>query len=636
MESKNALIKLKKRERNDAIFDVFVIVNAQGFNQAENPKNIYGNDGTIIVKDFFNNREYEEMFEIINNKELVETTISIIDSKPFLPYKECKLDVIKRVKHLYNTCWISTKDNQFYEPGKKVLNYLRNNKSVIPFDLNSKKMYEPITLIDGVIYPFNPESSEIKSSDITEDERFIPLSNSKDEYCMTEKAFRKLNKTESSPVDLMRKEDLKKWLRNLLIQSQNDEKVIDTLINKLNANSNIEDEVVQERLKRCKNIFKETILSKEALQYFLNQPNWKKALEKEKQEMLISAREEAEKEVILEKEKKKAQIDDEMRLYKDAVISDIIAKQEAQLEDLQSKIAEKEQLLSSFNDSIDAKKIELDKVNSEIQTKTVSLVTLTDNKIKVIEELEEKKSSFVNLLKNGLFQASNTVVNKEPCNLFEDFFPIEPTSDDSDEEDDDYKIINTKWNVDKKRDVVSILTSIASMIPNVSYAYTLAHFAGNCHVKVITVEHGWYHFEDFRKAGLVDFWNKALITPEENYLLVLQNINMIPIQSALQPLVDVINENRISIPGATKNEYPMNLRVVGTILPTEGENAPGLPLDEKSYSRFLFIGAPEDSLPLSLPKILSIKPERHKKFSDVKIDEKRGIDTDGFEKYSAY
>lgn len=634
-----ALIKLKKTEGDDAIFDVFAILNAQGYKNGDNPESIFGHDGAILVKGFFNNKDYEEIIEIVKKKEIVETTVSITDSNPFLPHKECKLGVddygIKRVKHLYNTHWISNKTNQFYEPEPKVLNYLKKNESVIPFDINAKKMYEAIILVDGVIHPLNTDSSELKSYDISEDDRLIPLSNKKDEYCMTEKAFRKLNKTESEPVELMGRDELKNWLRNLLVSSNKKESAIDALIKDLHVNSNEEDGIVQARLKRCKMIFKEPVLSQEELQSFLNQTSWKKALEQEKQKMIISARNEAEAEVLCEKEKRMAQIEEELKTYRDAAISAKIAEQEAQLEALRNKIIDNEQLLSSFNKSIGAKNNELAMINAEIQTKSLSLISLTESKVKVLEELEESKNSIIASFRDNLSQLNNSTV-KEPCNSFEDFFPIEPTSDDLDEDEDIYKIISTNWNADQKRDLVSPMTSIASMIPNVSYAYALAHFSGNCHVKVITVEHGWYHFEDFRKAGLVDFWNNALSNPEENYILVLQNINMIPIQSALQPLVDVINETRISIPGSIRNEYPMNLRIVGTILPTEGENAPGLTLDEKSYSRFHFIGAPEDTLALNLPKLLSIVPKRHIKFSDVAIDIKRGMDTDGFERYSAY
>ena len=635
-----ALLKLKKRESNDAIFDVFAILNAQGYKNGESPERLFGHDRTIFVKDFFINKDYENFWDMVNKKEIVDTTIVITDSKPFLQYKECKLGVddygIKRVKHLYNTHWITDNNNQFYNPEAKIFYYLKTNKNVIPLDLNAKKMYEAITLVDGVIQPFNSDSPELKSYDICEDERFISISNKKDEYCMTEKAYKKLSKTESKPIDLMGKDDLKEWLRKLLITSNKNESTIDALIKNLHAYDKEEDEIFQTRLKRCKTIFKETVLSKEELKSFINKPSWKKALEEAKQEMLFSAREEVEKEILHEKENKEAQIDEELKSYRDAKISAIIAKQENQLENLQNKINENEIILLSFEKSINEKNNELKNINSEIQTKTLSLISLTESKVKVIEELEESKKNIIASFRDSLSKIINSTFIKEHNKSFEEFFPIEPTSRDLEEDEDVYKIICTNWNNDKKKDIVSPMASIASMIPNVSYAYTLAHFAGNCHVKIITVEHGWYHFDDFRKEGLVDFWNNALSTPEENFLLVLQNINMIPIQSALQPLIDVINETRISIPWAIKNEYPMNLRIVGTILPTEGNNAPGLPLDQKSYNNFLFIGTPADTLPLNLPKVLSIRPKRHIKFSDVEIDVKRGIDTDGFERYSAY
>ena len=631
------LIKLKSRKKDSAVFEVLTILNAQGYMVGESPKRVFGNEAVILVDNFFREKKYEELFEIIEKKEIVETNVSITDSNQFSPNNRYKIDVneygIKRINHLYNCKWITNTKNLFYEPEKRIINLLKQNKSIIPVDLESKKMFEAISLIDGVIQPSDLDSNELKSFDITVDDRFIPVAKSKDEYYITEKAYKKLTNTQSVPVDLMGKNGLKKWLRELLLSSNKNESKIDALLNDLHYNTIIDDKIVQNRLKRCRMLFKETVLSKEDLQSFLDQPDWKKAIDDVKQNTLNLAREEAKAEVILERDKMMAQIDEELKHYRDSSISARIEEQEAQLEELQNKVKTSEQLLSSIEQTIDSKKTELEIVNSEIQTRSLSLNSLTENKVKIIEELEESKRSILANLRENL---SNTNAVKETHNSFEEYFPDDPTSIDLDEDEDEYKIISTNWSVDLKRDIVSPLKSIASMIPNISYAYTLAHFAGSCHVKVITVEHGWYHFEDFINAGLLDFWNDALSSPDENYILVLQNINMIPILSALQPLVDIIAGIRISLPGAKMNEFPKNLRILGTILPTEGENALGLSLDEKSYGNFHFIGSPEDTLVFNLPKILSIIPKRHIKFSDFVLDEGKGKCTDGFERYSAY
>lgn len=631
-----ALIKFKAKEDNDAIFEVIAITNAQGF-VTDSPTSIFPNREFCVSK-FYSKSEYADFVDYIEKVKVVETKLKIVDEKKFLKYKECEINIdgygIKKVKYLYNAPWVSTDNNLFYTPENRILNVLKKYDEVIPIDLKSKKMYSAIHLVDSVIHTVDEGLSELKVYDFVEEDRLIAIPSKKYEYYMTEKSFRKVAKVEVDSIDFLNREQLKSWLRNLFLNSKKDYSQIESLLQSLDDNIACDENVFNARVLRCKQLFKETVLSSEDIKFFLEQTKWKDEFESEKQRIINATRELIEKDSLKEKEKILSAIQLELEQYKNEKINDKILEQELQLEQLKAIVKEKEQNISNLEELISSKSNELGEITAKIQDEILALVNYNRKKSEILFEIESQK---LNLLAN--FNKSTVCSNEndreEDNNSDEDYYPRETSATDLEDDEAVYRIVSFQLNTDLKQEIVSPLGSVASIIPDVSYAHTLAHFAGNCHVKIITVEHGWYHFEDFRKAGLVEFWNKALSNPTENYLLVLQNINMIPICSALQPIVDVVNGYRVSIPGSSKkNIYPDNLRILATVLPSSGDCAIGIPLDRRSYKNFNFVGSPNDTLPFTLLSVLNVKPKRFVNFNSVEIN--MGCNDTGFERYADY
>ena len=638
-KSKSALLRLKQIEKKDAVFEVVAIVNLQGYKTGDSLSVSSFGEDSVFIKDFFKTKEFESFFDLIKRKEIVEAQINILESSKFQNRKSFEIDKvygIKRVKYLFDAQWIDQKNNQFYSPERNILTFLNNRKLIIPLDLKAKRIFDTITIINDAIFPEDKKSSELKYYSFEIDDRLIPISQQGQEYCMTEKAFRKIEKQEEGAVELLSYDSLKEWLKSSLKYSSDDEKKqIDEIVNSLAPISEESRSLYKMRLKRCKKVFVEPFLSQEDVRSFLNQSSWKETFESEKKAFKEEIFDKIEKSVNNEKEKMLLEVRKEVGEYKDNEIERKRAEQVVALNEILERIKQGEQKLSELSLDFVRKNSEIEIAEEKLQSIKKKISLMKEEQIDILSELEKSKTSILKSLMEGL-DISKPCSSHNEINNEEEFFPVGQNSRDLDEDDDLYKVISTDWNMDLKEKLVSVCECTASMLPNVSYAYAIAHFIGNCHLKIITVEHGWYHYEDFIRAGLVDFWNRALSNPEENYLLVLQNINMIPIQSSLQPLVDLINGSRLSLPGSNRNEYPVNLRIAATILPTNGENAPGLPLDRKCYGKFYFVGSPEDTLPESISEIMMIPPKKHVKLSNVKIEEMWDFDNDRFEKYSDY
>lgn len=635
-----ALIELVDVKQKDVFFKVNAIINAKGYldEGLQTPVSV-GETIRVEETSILKNLEGKLGKDWKTKNEIIETKISLVEKDGFLnKYKICKLDIdnygIKKVKYLFNAKWLS--NNLFMQPNKQIINQLERH-NLIPIDFTSKIMFDEIKQVDGIIYPSQQNTSEIKSYSIEEDYRFIPLSSRKDEYCITEKAFRDIKPTtrDGKAVELWGRNELKEWLCDNLLKTKKEKGLIDTFLQELDLISAENEEQFEYRLQRCKRVFKENYFSQQDVNYFQRKMR-QEDLKKIGEQMLKETKNEIEKSLEKDRQRKIEEVDKEVEEYREAAIFAKTKEQENELKEINSQISEKKERLACIENIILSKTEELSELNSILQSKTLELININEQKLEIKLQHEEVLSKLFETLDDKLFSIKKNTEEVGTSLEREEFFPMVLDAETLDEDEEYFKIISAKIDTTLKKELVEPIEYFASIIPNISYVYVLAHFVGNCHVKTITVEHGWFHFDDFRKAGLVEFWNKALAFPNDNFILVLQNINMIPIRSALQPLIDIISGSCFSMPGALENQLPKNIRIIGTILPAEGKGSIGLPLDEASYCPFKFIGKPEDVLPLPLSELLELHPKRQIKFAEIAFKRFEEIDNNGFTRYAAY
>ncbi len=122
----------------------------------------------------------------------------------------------------------------------------------------------------------------------------------------------------------------------------------------------------------------------------------------------------------------------------------------------------------------------------------------------------------------------------------------------------------------------------SSFIPSVSWAYALAYLVGTSNVMTLTVEYDWLHYADFSNQGLQEYWKMAHNNPDQNYFLVIQNINMIPSECSLLPLLEVLSGVRPVLEG-TDLGVPLNLYCLATVVSTQGDKAMGITLKPELF-----------------------------------------------------
>lgn len=635
----NALIKPIEIKQKDVLFEVIAVINLKGYDCGSSP-----NDSVVAGQKINVDKSSidDPLKKTLGNdwktkKDIIEANVSITEDRvPFSKHnnkdKRYELSEIKRTRYLYDTKWISETENKFIATPKQIKSQLQNH-NLIPIDLSVDLMFDEIKQIDDIIYPAQTNSTKLKIYTITRDSRFIAIPQKEGEFCITEKAFQDLRKTAveiDRTVELLGRNDLLEWLSNKLLKAEKEKTL---LLQDLEKSSFEKETQFHDRIERCKAVFKENTFSKQDLIFFQKKMK-PDELAKAWNCILETKNKEAEKLIAEEKKNKIAQIDEEVKEYRDAAIFSKIEAQEKRLESLTTEIKEKELRISTLSETLIAKTEELSKMNSDVQAKIVEMESINEQKLKVIYELEEHKEKLLATLEEALLTKKTNTAYEPTINTQQEFYPVRQDSLALEEDEDLYKIISTALDVKLKKDLTTPVQHLASIIPDLSYAYVLAHFVGNCHLKVITIEHEWYHFEDFKKAGLVAFWDEALSNPKENYLLVLQNMNMIPIRCALQPLIDIIKGSRISLPESSENKVPENIRILGTVLPSIEKEDIGLPLDETSFCNFQFIGDPKDTLPIPLSELIRETPKRHIKFSDLEI--KKELDHEGFRRYTSY
>ena len=640
--SKRVLIKLNKEEKNGIIFDVKSLINDSGYINPSSVESEFPNNGQIFVTNLVENEYFQPYLKDIRKHFLFEAKVEeekiMIHQKRGIntfktnTFKINEQGSFKKVRYLYNTKWISEKENLFYSiSNKKIPQEIRNAEHFIPVDLSKNLVYDEVKISNEGLSPL--EGNEIKEYKVDQnliDNCIMRLDRSI--CCATEDGIKKINKNkeENRTLDLMGEEGLKEWLRDILLLTASKKDVENLLCNLQNKN-NIDDDVFKNRLDRCKKIFVHSVLSPGDLDFF--QDKWKEDLKKQKEEILNDVRSNFEKKFEIEKEKRMSSLENELSIYKDKSISKIVEEQKKELQCIENELNQKKNNLKMLEQSFKEKNSELSELNANIKKLSVEKVSIETSKNIILSSLEDSRKIILSNLQEYL--VSNNQKPKEQYMNIEKHFACREEASDVDE-DELSSLITNKFDYEIKKILVIPLSYKISVIPNISYAYALAHFSGNCWLKIITVEHEWYHLGNFEKAGLIEFWNRAFQDKESNYLLVLQNINMIPICSALQSLIDLINGRGICLAGAIQNGFPDNLRICCTILPSVSDKDIGLQLDT-NYKSFKFVGDPSDNLPVSIFDIMEQTQKRKVMFSDIKIKsiDKNEVNPD-FDKYSNY
>jgi hypothetical protein len=160
---------------------------------------------------------------------------------------------------------------------------------------------------------------------------------------------------------------------------------------------------------------------------------------------------------------------------------------------------------------------------------------------------------------------------------------FQPTDDDTLE---DYLVRElkrkSKISKDFAQSIINVLKCRASFIPSVSWAYALAYLLGNSKVINLTVEYDWLHYSDFCEHGLLEYWEMANSQPETTFILVFQNINIIPSECSLLPFLEILSGVRPVLEG-TKSGIPSNLYCLATVCSLTGDHAMGIPLKKELF-----------------------------------------------------
>lgn len=326
-----------------------------------------------------------------------------------------------------------------------------------------------------------------------------------------------------------------------------------------------------------------------------------------------------------------------------------LAALEKEIQELSA--AEYAKLDVAFKREKDSKQKQLDSLSETIamqdKTKTANEALLKEyeENIKVVAQAEEKKKQLLedlNILQTMIDALKKTkeALAKAPSSEQEGLsidsytIPQNPNAkniaDVEDPEDYDRFIPSIQgWD---RAILAKIRYYKASIVPSIAWSYVFAYYSQNCIVVTLSIEHDWLKKDIIYSKGLLAVWNNAWIHPEWNYLLVLQNMNIIPSHCGLQVLFDVISNKRLSLPKSTKPGFPPNLRIVGTLLPSQEEGSIGLKIKKDDFKGWAFLGTPKEAncgIPDKLDKQKYFLPLTKCVFKPVS-------DTENFDAYAEY
>jgi hypothetical protein len=250
----------------------------------------------------------------------------------------------------------------------------------------------------------------------------------------------------------------------------------------------------------------------------------------------------------LEKEKQN------LEKEKETIISSI-KKLNSEKDKIQAKISETKSSLESLNANYDSVLLQL-KVNAKINT------TSQSGQSGIIKPLAFEIGSigkpFAEIKSEGL----------------DYFYLIEKNLNRIGYSDD---VLNFY-----KNEKDTLLSSHATFIPCVSWAYMYAQSIGNAKVYTLHIEHDWLHYRDFCNNGLLAIWEKAANDKDTNYILVLEDLNLTQPECGMTPLLDLINGYRPFLEG-TQWGFLHNIKIFAKIIPYRENGNIGLKLSKRQF-----------------------------------------------------
>lgn len=623
---------------NSASFKVLAVVDKESGEIIEKDPDSLGMYffpyGNLFAPSFF---DYESIPECVKEQARKGSCFEaswIQSSKGGLINDRYNLDCNSRINPVcisWNRRWHQGSQVLFHLNTSLVPDVFENETLFIPYDSDSELIFNEVVIKNGSfaaakgkeIYEYPCGFSFFKKYN---------LEIEKDLYIASKKAKDHLFSSDSiGSVDMMNSTQLADWfkskLRNRDELSQDDVNAFIGVLRK-NAEDCVEDDSLRfQRIDSCKKLVDSAFLSDDDLNSIIRYSSTlQKQLNEKIDRMVKEQKQEEAKFFYSRKTDFEASLNNK-RIEFVAHLKSQAAEKEKALQELENKF---------YSELAEQEKIEKDneKHNQLLEEKKKEIAELSSNKDMIVQEIKILAGIGNSNSRDCLEKIEESILDEE---YYEKNQKEEFVDEPYDDHYEDYqRIIGGELSRELKNEIVSLLYHKATVVPSISYPYILAHFIGDCYVKNILVEHEFYHFSDFKKCGLVDFWNRAIEKPESNFILIFQNINLVPPESGLQSMFDLVNDARVTMPGIKAKGFPGNLRIVATMLPVAGSDAIGLPINHELFTGWSFVGHPgAESNNLNLRKATGRTASYSLKLGNIKIKEESSNEV-GFDYYSKY
>lgn len=581
-DKKDTVIGYVEQEKGDtsARFKVLGYRNAE--NEFSSNTSYFKPHGKVFCPSFFKSESFPKTIK--NQKTVYEfSCISSTSYDPNLDWDYYYVDIRKPMNPLPRLIKVGWTENDIGLNEKRFLNALSIEGAwqAYPYNPIENILFEEVKFIDGVFSPV--KGKEIQGYSVPEESfiRFKIPSIKSIEYFLPNLQRTIFKGKPKAVIDFMTISQLKDWLKEKIRTHSNLDmgslQKVNELVNKLPTDIDILD---QKRLSRARNYLESITLTDENLQLLLTSDS---SIGRELKAQLDSLKKEYE-----------AEWKESLQTSFNIEISDHEKKRSTFRTEIESLEKAKTEVLNKKQ----LKEKELRTLDDDLKVKTEEVQKIETHKeliFSTVQALASVKSSEKG--SNGAPAYSNETTKMAKLFTVEGRMPFDPSSAQSIQSElfgiEDFLITSlrktTKVSYPEAKSVVDVLKHKASFIPSVSWAYALAYLVGNSNVMNLTVEYDWLHHADFSKYGLQAYWERAHENPEEIHFLVLQNINIVPSECSLLPLLEVLSGVRPVLEG-TNLGVPSNLYCLATVVTTKGDHAMGVALKPdlfQSWGAFL-------------------------------------------------
>lgn len=250
-----------------------------------------------------------------------------------------------------------------------------------------------------------------------------------------------------------------------------------------------------------------------------------------------------------------------------------------------SEMVSVEEELLKIKKEIDALRLTYKKLKEEINNNTLAAEALK----KEITFLEENKDRLINDIKISSQVATLPSSHRttESINTYEvqSYLSLNRPFVDLQEFIVCYKMLFEYGETETgkgKRILFQLRNSHAFLCANPVLIKQIADFSNNCTLFIQQVEPDWLKFESFYNNGLKQIWLSAYNQPEIIHFLILEDINMSPIECYGKPLLDLLAGVRQNLPGL-QLPWPDNLWIFGIPIEKTEDEGFGVPLLERTF-----------------------------------------------------